>query len=362
MNRAIAVLLAAVVLVAEAPGKLVPKNFSDNPPIQKLTRAYTRENWNVNGFGQCQGIACKPILRKSTQQTVFYLWAISDPACACVAYGVESEENGEREIVVSGQYGDWGTGPGGLKSPNGLAIDTVCYNELPDDFYFYIAECGNCRITRCKFTWSTHYLQYYDTLDLNLICPIDVACIAEPDGHTSLLAILDAGASQIMVLRVNEDLTYQTLATFGTQGPGEGQFSFPRGISICPKGQDEYYIYVTDPGNFRVISLVMKNEGGGWEIHWSNAYNDYFWSAGFTGITTDGIGYVYVTARHADAIYAFTQNLEQLSYVQDNGMFSGPRDVASIGDELALTENWTDTSRGKRGRYPYFLTADLGWI
>lgn len=53
-------------LLSLANARLVPKNFCDEPPVQRLTATFTREQWETQAFGQCAGISLRPVDRKST--------------------------------------------------------------------------------------------------------------------------------------------------------------------------------------------------------------------------------------------------------------------------------------------------------
>jgi len=60
MRRFLLVLML-LAFPAHLAAYLVPKNFSDDPPIQKLTHSFLKDTWDADGFGQCAGIAAKGI-------------------------------------------------------------------------------------------------------------------------------------------------------------------------------------------------------------------------------------------------------------------------------------------------------------
>jgi hypothetical protein len=59
--------IAGILALATAvSARLMPINFCDDPPIQRLTAAYTMDHWSTNAFGQCRGISLRPIDRMSS--------------------------------------------------------------------------------------------------------------------------------------------------------------------------------------------------------------------------------------------------------------------------------------------------------
>jgi len=336
--RRVILLSVLLGLVAAATAALVPRNFSDSPPVQKLTRAFTRQNWNTAGFNQCHGVAMRRILRKSTLDSTYYLWAVSDEDWDGVVYGVEMKVAGQCSVVTASRYGTEGAGSAQLFTPLGLTIDTVVYDGQSDNLYLYVAERGNNRVSRLRFDWASKTLSSSGLVDPGLSAPTDVCCIARRD-RPALLFILDSGHDRLLVLEIEPDFSYELLAAYGSSGAGVGQFVRPTDLCVCPRTSGGYSIYVSDPCNSRVVALHMSDQGN---VSWEASYSDG--QAGFAGIAADGIGYVYVAAQRVNAIYALSPDLTELHYIYTGSELAGPRGIAFNGDELAVTEEWTDSS------------------
>ena len=334
-------------LTSGTQARLVPKNFCNDPAVQRLTATFTMEQWGTNAFGQCKGISVRPLSRVSRLGAKYYLWAVADEACDGVVYGVEREEGGQREVDNAARFGSRGQANGQFLHPASVTVDTTQYNTGSQYFYVYVADSRNGRIERCVLNWSAapRSLAYDGTLDLNLVNPVDVDCVTTQDGGgAALLAVLDATMCQVTILRVRSDLSNEVLATFGTRGRGQGQFSHPTGLCISPRNEGGYYVYVADQWNSRVVALAISNTGSQWQIAWSSEWHDESRSAGFEDVAASApYGYVYATARFANAIYVFKPDLGEPFYVRPGGV-EFPRNLCILGDEMAMTESWTAQS------------------
>ena len=72
-------------------------------------------------------------------------------------------------------------------------------------------------------------------------CPIDVAC-----SRDGLLYATDSNNHRLQVLRADDGVF---LRKVGTQGSGQGQFSYPRGVCL---DDDKGLVYIADAANHRV--------------------------------------------------------------------------------------------------------------
>ncbi len=119
-----------------------------------------------------------------------------------------------------------------LKDPKGVAVD--------GEGNILVADSNNNRIQ--KFTSSGQFLK--------------VTPFSSPDGiafnsSNNKIYVADRGNHCVQVL--NSDLTYSS--TIGRQGSGNGEFSYPWGITCDSTGK----VYVADSGNHRI--QVFTAEG-----------------------------------------------------------------------------------------------------
>ena len=124
-------------------------------------------------------------------------------------------------------FGQRGTGPGQLNSPEGLATTA-------DGLLFVTNYRNNCvDIFKEDGTFIRRIGQG------QLRYPIDVTVHANGQVY-----VVDNGNHRVTVLSQDGQL----VRTFGSQGSGAGQFSSPHGIAVSPGGQ----VYVSDYSNRRV--------------------------------------------------------------------------------------------------------------
>lgn len=142
----------------------------------------------------------------------------------------------------------------------------------------------------------------------------------------------------------NHQLIYNTsmwtLATYGKEGVGEGQFKFPKGIATDPEGN----VYVADYGNNRVVHLFNPKR----EVEWVKAFDGK--SEDDPGlnrpcqVALDSEGNVYVTDKGNGRIVVFSSS-GTIQKVVGKGTFEqGPTAIA-VADGR---DRW---SRNKKDRF-----------
>jgi len=115
------------------------------------------------------------------------------------------------------------------------------------------------------------------------------------------------------------------LATWGSEGSGNGQFSWPRGIAVDVSGM----VYVADRGNNRIQKF---DSNGAFLATWGSygpRAGQFDWPC---GIAVDGSGMVYVADAGNHRIQKFDSNgafwATWGSYGSGDGQFSWPRGIA----------------------------------
>ena len=137
-------------------------------------------------------------------------------------------------------FGDWGFLPGTLHKPLGVAVDGEG-NILEINHEFTCIQ---------KFTSEGQFLAAVGTVGSGPLQFSDPYNIAFNTSNNKVY-VADVGNHRVQVL--NSDLTLSS--TFGKQGSGKGQFSYPWGISCNSTGK----VYVADTFNHRI--QVFTAEG-----------------------------------------------------------------------------------------------------
>ncbi len=132
-------------------------------------------------------------------------------------------------------FGTPGSDKGQFKFPGGVAVD--------GQGNILVVDSGNNRIQ--KFTSSGQFLKV--TRDVQFSSPDGIAF----NSSNNKIYVADSGNHRVQVL--NSDLTYSS--TIGRQGSGNGEFSYPWGISCDRTGK----VYVADSYNNRI--QVFTAEG-----------------------------------------------------------------------------------------------------
>jgi iron(III) transport system ATP-binding protein len=134
-------------------------------------------------------------------------------------------------------FATFGTGPGQLQRPAGLAY-------LDDTLY--VADAVNARIS--AFDPDGTFLHVLGGQALQLHLPYDVC--ATPDG---LLHVLEYGGGRLTTLRPDGTI----LATYGTTGRGQGQLATPWGMAAPLSTASP--LTIADTGNRRLLRLHFQN-------------------------------------------------------------------------------------------------------
>ena len=94
---------------------------------------------------------------------------------------------------------------------------------------------------------------------------------------------------------------YEFVTKWGSQGSGDGQFNYPRGIAIDGSG----YVYVTDDENNRIQKFTSD---GGFVSKWGSGGSDDGELHTPWGIAVDSTGFVYVAESDNYRIQKFTSS------------------------------------------------------
>ena len=164
------------------------------------------------------------------------------PACGAVdsqgRYFI-SDEKQHRLTAYDGEgnylfhWGEHGSGDGQLDTPSGLAFD--------GQDNIYVSDTYNNRVQ--KFTAAgRHLLTISGDGERGVNLPWGLACDTEDNVY-----VADFGNDAVKKYSPDGEF----LASFGSPGRGEGQFTRPAGVAVAHDG----YIYVADWGNERVQVL-----------------------------------------------------------------------------------------------------------
>lgn len=135
--------------------------------------------------------------------------------------------------------GSPGSGPGELRSPQGLPIDTL-------RGVLYVADTSNNRVQR--FSVDGRHLGGWGTQGSDngqFDRPTDVA--VTPDGD---VWVADSNNHRIQKFSPNGTF----LARWGTEGTGDGQLQRPEAVTVGPDGS----VYVADTDNYRVQGFTAS--------------------------------------------------------------------------------------------------------
>lgn len=124
-------------------------------------------------------------------------------------------------------FGAQGSATGNFLDPEDIAVSS--------DQRIAVADTGNFRVQ--VFDTALHLLHVIDNAALNLV-PFDFQPRSLAFGADGTLFIADAVSARIVVV----DHEGKLVRTFGTNGTGNGQFTFPDGIAVEGAGK----VYVSD--------------------------------------------------------------------------------------------------------------------
>ena len=121
---------------------------------------------------------------------------------------------------------------------------------------------------------------------------------------------------------------YEFVAKWGSQGSGDGQMNYPRGITVDSFG----YVYVTDDENFRIQKFTSN---GGFVNKWGSGGSDEGQLQTPGGIAVDNSGFIYVTEWDNHRIQKFTSDGGYVSkwgsLGSDDSQFYEPHGIAVDG-------------------------------
>ncbi|MEO0227628.1 MAG: hypothetical protein ABIL70_06220, partial [candidate division WOR-3 bacterium] len=326
--------------------KLMSVPFITEPDsIQRLGWECCTEHMHCHIFSSIYGISLAN-LRTDRKK---WLSIMTDPSLSRIIYGLGKDEDGVREGLFLKPYPSAPMGYTHFNSPYGICIDTALYLGNQNWTFIYVVDGGNNRIVRLKYDAAAESLVHHDYISEGFFNkPRGISCVADPIGG-SYIVVADAGNNRIVIYKMNPDGSYVLKMNYGTEGNGVGQFKFPQGVSISqePGQQGNYYIYVADKKNHRLVCLKYFATDN--TIEWRNVYNDPGDSAWFCGIVSNPFYCVYTTDCRNHKIWVFTPELTELLYTYGEegygtGQFESPTDICIIGDEIAITEDWTATT------------------
>lgn len=313
-------------------GKLIPTSFLKD--IQRVGRDSTQKYIRKNLFHDIYGIA---MVKPRNQKTI--LLVASDPDwCRLIYTSVYIYFPTSKYLR---KFGGYGTGNAQFHGPKGICIDTTIYNVNTNEYYIYVADSKNNRVTSAKYNISQDKIIDDGVLISNLDYPMDVACASDPDGG-AYIVIVETNAHRIKLYYRDSLGTISLIQDYGTQGPRLGELFRPNGVAIClaPDTGGSYFIYVADTGNRRIVCLRYKTANG---ITQQYQYRTLT-NAHFLSVAVDHNYYVYVTDFIQNKIWVFSHQLSKCYIYEDSNVLNRPRDICISGENLILTEQWTGTT------------------
>jgi len=149
-----------------------------------------------------------------------------------------------------------------------------------------------------------------------------------------------------VLYKIAPDLTPYYICAYGSLGNGIGEFREPISACIvpCTDSSGIYRIYVVDPGNYRIVSLIFNSTTN--NVAWERSFTDETKRASFWSVTSNPYYCVYVTDRFQHKIWVFTHGLIELLYTYKNNeeVFEAPIDLCIYQDEICVTELWSATT------------------
>ncbi|HXI22791.1 MAG TPA: immunoglobulin-like domain-containing protein [Pyrinomonadaceae bacterium] len=204
------------------------------------------------------------------------------------------------------KFGTGGAINGGLISPSGIATDSLGN--------IYVSDSSEDTNRVSKYNSSGTFL---NTIGSGLIAPGGVAVDSADN-----IYILDSNNHRVR----KYDSAGTHLIDWGSNGTGDGQFSFPQGIAVDVSNN----VYVADSGNSRIQKF---NSSGTFLAKWgtNGTSNGQFTNP--NGVTVDLSGNVYVADSGNNRIQKFDSSgsfAEAFgSAGSGDGEFSGPQDLAA---------------------------------
>jgi hypothetical protein len=339
LRASVAVLTASVTLVF---GRLVQTPFLTQPPVQRMTRSVALDEWGIDFFEQCHGVAGAGLTRLEVNGVTPYVLAFSDPPRNRLTFGLVRLSDSVSSYEWFDDYGFAEPGFQSLRGPEGVCLDTVQHGGDPNSVYLYVANRYTAQVTAYRVNLQNRQLTFVDSaLTQSRGELADVAVIPSGDGGSRLMALND-WLGQVTVVGVGAGPSFTRLDSFGSRGPGTGQFLNPSGVCTTPVPGDSErsFVYVADRGNRRIVRLAMDNATG--HLTWDRSCSVP--DADLLDIAANPSGCVYAVDGARGRILVFDGGLSTRLYAYGEENLLAPRELAIIGDRVGLCEEWGDTS------------------
>lgn len=316
-------------------GGIIPIPMIESPePIQRLTYVHTQRYLGELLFSSPYGIAGHKFSGERGGHLLFF----TDDIWTRVIYTLIVDSPRGRRIRWIRAFGNWrpGSGVGEFDTPRGICIQP----NLPDFLYVYIADELNNRVVRLRYNCTDSTLSWVDCIE-NLCHPHDVSVVVKNDG-SAFLAVANHGNNTIVLFEVEQDGRVRFLSSFDGSASGRS-FKHPTSVAItpCGAGSNEYYLYIADYGNCRIVCFRLRSDNS---LQFVREY--YRERTIFNSVAVGPYSCVYALGLgliRRDAIYVFTPGLEELLYIYPRSFFF-PKDLGIYGDEMCVTEGWTNVS------------------
>jgi len=235
------------------------------------------------------------------------------------------------------KWGSTGTGDGQFNYPLGIAV-TV-------DGYVYVADNSNYRIQKFDSSGAFITKWYYGDTVEDWLIPLDVA--VDGDGYVYV--------SDNLYSRIYKFDSFGNYVTkWGSQGTGDGQFSWAYGITADPFG----YIYTAECGSNNRIQKF--DSWGTFFTMWGTRGTEDGQFIAPDGVAADADGYVYVADSTNCRIQKFTSSGTFVSKWGSGGtgegQFNYPDGVAVDADGFVYVADWLNNRIQKFTSSGTFIT------
>ncbi len=215
-------------------------------------------------------------------------------------------------------FGKGGTAAGEFVEPRGVAF-------APDGRLFVVDRAlGRLNVLRVELQEAGPKLRYVTHLD-GLVQPMDVAVHdggTPQDASDDRVFVVEAGAHKVSLFAIDDDKPSK-LSEFGSRGPAEGEFLYPRAVAVGRRaGANVDDVYVADAGSHRVVRLELR----GARLEWRETLELPMEA---TSIDVDHHGNLLMALRRHDDVWKVSPQLERLAaFSEEAHTLAAPRDVA----------------------------------